>query len=80
MGRNGEQRVPRGRGARGRRRAVAGGVAVAATSLVGGRGAPAHAGTVAPSVQAVCTVIDGTLQSAAGSSTSRPTRSSCPSS
>jgi hypothetical protein len=35
-------------------------VAVAATSLVGGWSAPAQAGTVAPSVQALCNVIDGT--------------------
>ena len=40
-------------------RVVAGGVAVAATGLIGGWGAPAHAGSVTPSVQAICTIIEG---------------------
>ena len=41
------------------RRAVVGGVAVAATSIAGGWGGTAHAGTAAPSVQAICNIIEG---------------------
>ena len=41
-----------------RRRLMAGGAAVAASAVVA-PSAPAHAGTVAPSVQAVCNIIEG---------------------
>ena len=43
----------------GRRRLGIGGAVAAATTAVASWGAPAHAGTVSPSVQAVCNIIEG---------------------
>ncbi len=59
MEQNREQRRAGSRSRRRRHQAVAGGVALATTVAVGGWGAPAGAGTAAPSAHAECVVNNG---------------------